>query len=258
MKMMVSLQIRILISLSSIYTLTEIRFPTKIKEFQTLLKVIISITSFLSVLGSMAIIVTYLFLKEMMARHTFLIYLSIADLFITLSSLLGILTQVSSLDSSKHRSTISSSTNSALGNWYKVQVAVQVFETESSILWTMGVAVNMFALAVVKPKVYRWGIKLVVVLHLVFWVIPFILTLWLLLAGFLWYDSDATPGFCAIVGRSTHHNSTMDIDQSQQYPIIVGYEMWLYLAFIVLLVLYITLSCYICKKVGCYDALMTK
>ena len=219
----------------------EIFFPTKTVQFQILLKVVVSVSCLLSIIGSIAIILSYAFFKEMrtLARHT-LVCLSIADLLLNLSGFLGIVTEVSSLEAALH---------SPLGNWCKTQAAVLVFGTESSIMWTIGVAVYMFVLVVVQPKMQRWGLKLVVVLHFVCWGIPFILTLWLLLDGYLWYDSAATPGFCAIVGRSTHDNVSAGDEQPELYPIIVGYEIWLYITFIVLPALYVTLSYHVRTKV---------
>ena len=147
-----------------------------------------------------------------------------------MSGLLGIVSKVSALEPHDESDTLEHK-NSPLGNWCKTQAAGLVFGTESSILWTMGVAIYMFTLVVVQPKMKKWGLLLVTVLHILCWGIPFILTLWLLLAGFLWFDSAATPGFCAIVGRTTHANKTVEHHNPELYPIIVGYEMWLYIAF---------------------------
>ena len=222
----------------------EIFFPTKTVQFQTLLKVVVSVSCLLSIIGSTAIILSYAFFKEMrtLARHT-LVCLSIADLLLNLSGFLGIVTKVSSLKADQF------ALHSPLGNWCRTQAAVLVFGTESSIMWTVGVAVYMFVLVVVQPKTQRWGLKLVVVLHFVCWGIPFVLTLWLLLDGYLWFDSAATPGFCAIIGQSTHDNVSATDEQPKLYPIIVGYEIWLYITFIVLPALYVTLSCHVRTKV---------
>ncbi len=227
-------------------------FPTRTVEFQILLRVVVSVSSILSVIGSIAIILSYALIKELktLARHT-LVCLAIADLLLNVSGLLGIVSEVSALDPDESSTLAHVDKNSSLGNWCKTQAAVLVFGTESSILWTVGVAVYMFALVVVQPKVRRWGVILVAILHVVCWGVPFILTLWLLLAGFLWFDSAATPGFCAIVGRTTHTNNSVQHTSPELYPIIVGYEIWIYITFVVLPVLYIALSCYIRKNVSC-------
>lgn len=233
-------------SLININDSESIFFPTHTKEFRTILTVVVAITSILSVIGSLLIITTFAFFKEIrtLARQV-LVCLSVADLIVATASLLGLLTDFSSKfedgKTPKHH----------LRNWCKTQAAFHVFATESSILWTIAVAVYMFVLVVVQPSRHKWGVKLVAVFHIVCWGIPFLPTFWLAIDGYLGYDSAATPGFCAIVGNHTKMGFHLTTEDGRVvYPIIIGYEIWLYIAFIVLPILYISVRCRVRIKVS--------
>lgn len=227
----------------------KIFFPTQTEQFKIILTVAVSITSILSVIGSLLIIITYALFKEIrtLARQL-LVCLSVADLIVATVSLLGLMTNFSTkFEEEKFTNT----TNLDLYNWCKAQAAFHVFGTESSILWTIAVAVYMFVLVVVRPKMRKWGVKLVVLLYVACWGIPFILTLWLAIDGFLGYDLAATPGFCAIVG--IRMNAGLDVSTEEShvvYPIVIGYEIWLYIAFVVLPLLYISVRCHVHVKVS--------
>ena len=56
----------------NISTAEKIIFPTRTIEFQILLRVVVSISSILSIIGSTSIILSYAFMKELrtLARHT--------------------------------------------------------------------------------------------------------------------------------------------------------------------------------------------
>lgn len=214
-------------------------------DFKILLTIAVSVTSLLSLIGSLAIILTFVFFKEIRTLgRQLLVCLSVADCLVAVASLLGLWTDFSSK--------VGKSTSIALFNWCKTQAAVHVFGTESSILWTMAVAIYVFVLVVVQPRwPQNWGIKLVSLLHVLCWGIPFVLTLWLAIAGYLGYDLAATPGFCAIVGeRMSSLAYQFHEGDFVVYPIVIGYEIWLYLAFITLPVLYISVRCSVQLKVN--------
>ena len=230
----------------------KIFFPTQTEQFKTILTVAVSITSILSMIGSLLIIVTYCLFKEIrtLARQL-LVCLSVADLLVATASLLGLITNFST----KFEDVQSTNATSVdLYNWCKTQAAFHVFGTESSILWTIAVAVYMFVLVVIRPKMRQWGVKLVVLLYIACWGIPFILTLWLAIDGFLGYDLAATPGFCAIIGFKMRIGLDVSTEESHVvYPIIIGYEIWLYISFVVLPVLYISVRCRVHIKVSVPD-----
>ena len=220
---------------------SKIFFPTESEEYLTALRVLVTVTCVSSIIGSGAIILTYLCFPDIrtLARQL-LVNLSVADFTAALSILAGLFVFYD--DFLK---------GGAVSEGYQraclTQAVFAVYATQSSVLWTIAIAVYMFAIIVLKKP--SLGKKIVVVSYIVCWGIPLILTVWLAVAGFLGYETGATPGFCAIKGL-TGDSSSPDTHRTAVYPIVIGYEMWLYIAFIVLPILYIAIKCHIKVKVS--------
>lgn len=217
---------------------TRIFFPTESEEYLIALRVLVTVTCISSIIGSGAIILTYICFPDIrtLARQL-LVNLSIADFTTALSILVGLLVFYDKL--------LDGNPSVGYQRACLAQGVFAVFATQSSILWTIAIAVYMFAIIVLKkPSV---GKKVAVVSYVVCWGIPLVLTVWLAVDGFLGYETAATPGFCAIRGWSGGSSNPAE-RRNEVYPIVVGYEMWLYIAFIVLPVLYIAIKCHIKVK----------
>ena len=209
----------------------------------------VGVTSVLSLLGSFAIIATYLAFREIrtLARHL-LCCLSGADLVIAAASLASLAIFAELAREEKEESCNSGEGPSPrLRRSCIAQGVFIVFATESAILWTMAVAIYMFVLVVLSRPTL--GKKLVVPFHVACWGLPLVLTVWLVSDGFIGYEPGATNGICAITGtrfgRNDSHGSARHSHKVVQYPIALGYEVWLYAAFLVLPVLYITIQCHV-------------
>ena len=219
---------------------TKIFFPTESEEYLTALRTLVTVTCIASILGSGAIILTFLCFPDIrtLARQL-LVNLSVADFVVALANLVGLL---AFYDKFLHGNVSTGYRRACLA-----QAVFAVYGTQSSILWTIAIAMYMFAIIVLrKPSL---GKKIAVVSYVVCWGIPLILTVWLAIDGFLGYEIGATPGFCAIKG-SKGDTGNPNESRVAVYPIVVGYEMWLYIAFIVLPILYIAIRCHVKVKVS--------
>ena len=227
----------LLVNETVIINSSALRFPTESGEYVTTLQVIVATTCVLSILGSSLIIVTYLAFPDIRTKaRELLVFLSIADFVVAMSNLIGLFSFFEKLTIDYTHGNLTKSMK-LTKDLCTAQAAFEVFGTESSIFWTLAIAVYIFIVAVLhKPSVAK---KSVFLFHVICWGVPLILTLWLGIDGFLGYEVGATPGFCAITGTVVY-NSTKEV---LKYPIILGYELWLYVSFIVLPVLYVTIIC---------------
>ena len=181
---------------------------------------VVATTNALSIIGAGMIIVTYLAFPDIRTRaRQLLVNLSIADFIAALATFLGATVYYDKLVETGHES--KTDLNSETHDWCVVQAAFTVYGTESSILWTIAVALYMYVIIVLRrPKL---GTKVLVGSYILCYGIPLILTLSLALTGYLGYEVGATPGFCAIKGSVGHNPNSTD---TQVWPIIIGYELW--------------------------------
>jgi G protein-coupled receptor 157 len=77
------------------------------------------------------------------------------------------------------------------------------------------------------------------------WGIPAVIVIWFSIANFFGLKHESTPGWCSIITTQnvTVGNATQRVNVI--YPVIVGYAVFVYLAFVILPVCYITIKCYI-------------
>lgn len=222
-------------------------YPTDSEAYLIVLQIAVATSCILSIFGSSLIILTYLCFKDIrtLARHL-LVSLSIADFIVAMANLIGLLFYYKRFVPTTPQSGINynnSSDNFIPDHWCEVQAAFTVYGTESSIFWTIAVSLYMFVLIVLQKPL--WGKRLVLLFHIICWGVPFILTVWLGVDGFLGFEHSATPGFCAIKGTIEITGSNSTETYQAVYPIIIGYEIWLYVAFILLPIFYITASCHV-------------
>lgn len=189
-------------------------------------KIAISITSVLSIIGASFIIFSYVAFRKIRTQtRQLLVNLSIADLVLALSSLIGALVYYGNA-----RLKEATQGSDKLQQMCAAQAAFTMFGALSTMFWTVAIAFYLVVL-VILHKQTSW--VLVAVLYVVCWGIPGVLTIWLGVSDHLGLHRGATNGFCAIVPG---------VNSSNPYIVVVGYDMWLYLAFILLPAFYVTLQ----------------
>lgn len=193
---------------------------------ETVYRVAISVTSILSTFGAAFIILSYFAFPKIRTRtRQLLVNLSIADLVLSLSSLIGALVYYENVGLQQR-----TKDSDVLQRLCAAQAAFTVFGALSTIFWTVAIAFYL-CYVVLSHKHSR---LLVAIVYVVCWGVPGVLTIWLGVSDHLGLYPGATNGFCAIIPGANSSNS---------YVIIVGYDMWLYLSFIILPVLYVILNC---------------
>ena len=220
-------------------------YPSDSEGYLIVLQIAVAVSCILSIIGSSLIILTYFCFKDLrtLARHI-LVCLSIADFIVATANLIGLLFYYQRFVTVTSPS-YNSSDDYIPKHWCEVQAAFTVYGTESSILWTIAVSLYMFVLIVLQKR--HWGKNLLLFFHIVCWGVPFVLTLWLGVDGFLGFEHSATPGFCAIKGTVEVPGSNGTETYQASYPIIIGYEIWLYVAFLLLPIFCVISSCHVKK-----------
>ncbi len=191
------------------------------------LKFFVSVFCIFSIGGSLLIIIAYIFFKETrtLARQL-LVNLSVADLVTALANLVGLLTNFD-------RFKVLHDENYGQSNWISIYCTVQAFfaqlGTDSSILWTIAIALYlMLAIVLGTPKI---AAKLLPVYYIISWGIPMTVMIWFAVVGFLGFEPNTTPGWCAIKSNPS-------------FAVAVGYTVFVYIAFLVLPCISVVITCY--------------
>ena len=178
----------------------------------------------LSILGSLLIIFSFVFFKSIRSNVRFiLVNLSLMDFGVGFANLFGILYKYGN-----HLSNSSDPSSGVLTYTAQQVCLVQAFFalwcTHSSIIWTILLSAYLYLLVAHQRSTHT---KYVFLLFYLFgYGIPLLSSLWLLLTHRLGYAPYNSSGWCAVKATDTNGINP------NIYVIAVGYDMWIYLSFV--------------------------
>ena len=198
-------------------------FPIHGRGFFIARNVAIGITCLLSIVGSLAIMASFVFFRQHRTVTRFLLFnLSLADFLVAIVNLVGVSTSYKYIDANEtlHATFRNNATCVVTGG-------LGIYAADSSILWTIAVISYLYlALACCRPS--RTANVIVGLVLLVFcWGVPMIVLIYLTVKRYFGYEPGLSPGFCTFV-RESNSNTT------EEYISIIGYQMFLYPAFVIL------------------------
>ncbi len=217
-------------------TQTEVDFFIRVLH---VIEYAVYVTCILSILGSLLIILTYLFFRDLRTKvRLILLHLSLMDLGIGLSNLIGTAVDFNkyyykyyNYDNNQYGLTEFLHPNTTIQTLCKTQAFFAMYCTYGSVFWTNCLALYLyFAVVHHSAKIDK----------IVFWFssvfcysMPLILSLWLILTERLGPTPFGSGGWCSIV-------NVHPLDGQKDYFLVsFGYDMWIYLTFILVPVLYI-------------------
>ncbi len=208
---------------------------SKHKDFPALEPLVI-ITCILSILGSLLIILTYIFFRDLRTKvRLILLHLSLMDLGIGLTNLIGTAVDFSAKFSN---TSMEHYEHPGMLKICKTQAFFALYSTYGSVFWTNCLAVYLYSTIAYNRTNYS-----VYVLRFCCgfcYIMPLILTLWLLLTDRLGPSPIGSEGWC-----------TFSATGKEDYFITAfGYDMWIYLTFIFVPVLYIGTRAHINHEVS--------
>ena len=197
-------------------------------EYIITLKFLVSIFCILSIAGSLLIIIAYIAFKETrtLARQL-LVNLAVADFVTALANLVGLLTNFERFHLRDENYDHDQS------KWISIYCTVQAFfaqfGTDSSILWT--IVVTVYLLSAIVLKKHNITSKLLPFYYIISWGIPLVIMIWFAVVGFLGFEPNTTPGWCAIKSEPS-------------YAVAVGYTAFVYIAFVILPIISVVIISY--------------
>ncbi len=205
-------------------------------------RVVIGVTCFLSVVGALLIIFSYVFFKTLRNdARLILVHLSLMDLGVGLTNLIGNFIYFDRYYYPNGPCSVFQQPSQAyISHLCVIQGFFAHFFTQCSILWTVSLAVFLyFRILQHKTQLSRT----------ILWFscgfcygIPTIVCLWLVFTNRFGY-SPYNTGWCSIL--------IIDIEtlQPDVYVAVFGYDLWIYLAMILVPILYLSVQVFIRQKV---------
>ena len=224
-------------------------------------RLIVGLSCCLSIVGALLIILSYLLFKNLRSRaRLVLVHLSLMDLGVSLMNLLGNILHFDSyyVHNAPSASTSISSTNTnaagderslicqvyyppeseAIQRTCAAQAFLAHYFTYGSVLWTIALAVFIYFVIVHYRKSYVKNVLRVS--YVVCYGFPVIICVWLFFTDRLGYSPN-NGLWCSIILEQHNKKDT--------YAAFFGYDLWIYLAFLVVPIFFIVVKLYICEKV---------
>ena len=239
---------------------------------ETGIRVVVILTCALSVLGSLIIVFSYGYFKQLRSKpREILLHISLMDFGVSLANLIGAsvyfdrfyhipffntsdLTLDSEYDDDDD-ATVSDHTFTApstIEGFCTAQAFFAGYFTLGSIFWTIFLSIYIYIFLLyqnTKPNLPNYSFLMS---YLISYGTPLIILLWLLLTHRLGYSPYNSSGWCSLIVQDP---STGDIDI---YAVVFGNDLWIYLAIIIIPTLYFASHNYIHKNLvsimGTYNA----
>ena len=227
---------------------TPLTPPINHSSVSDALRIISGVTCSLSIIGSLAIILSYVFIREIRSKaRELLVHLSIMDLIYTTANFVGLIVPYDKY--LFYRQKIPEYNN--FERLCKAQAFFAVYGTIGSILWTLGLAVYLYYRIVSHD--HRVTKRIVMMLYVVCYLLPLYPSLWLLLRGHLGYPPSAheSGGWCTVLIGS---DNTKESKYDQELLLIMVDDLWIWLTFIIMLPIYLVVHCQIRAEVCTYDS----
>ena len=213
---------------------------------QISVRVAVWITCSLSMLGALLIIFSYVCFKTMRSRaREILVHISVMDFLVAASNLTGAAVDFDRFYNCTKGTDSCSSHPASVDYWCKTQAFFAIYCTLGSVLWTVSLSVYLYFLIThhgTKKAKYSLYFS-----YFFCYLLPLLLTLWLLLTGKLGYSPYQSAGWCTAIFTDPR---TM---QRYIYTAVISYDLWIYLTFIIVPILFISVHFYIRSEVGLHS-----
>lgn len=221
--------------------------PSYILHKKRGLQAVVGVTCVLSLVGSVLIILSYLFFRDLRTNaRLILVHLSVSDLGVSFANLSG---DAASFGQYFNQSLAFVEQRKGLyppyiDNLCKFQAFAAHFFTISSVLWTLMLAAYMYMVTTKLSRLSVKGNRAFNLFASVFcYGIATIVNVWMICTERLGYSPLNTSGWC---GTIAHNVITKETDY---IGVVLGYDLWILLTCFFIMVIYLSLHLYIKQEV---------
>ena len=206
------------------------------------LRAVVGVSCSLSILGSLLIILSYILFKKRRTRaREILLHISLMDLGVALANLIGLSVYFDQYYAS-HLLDKSNKVPAYIDGLCRTQAFFAAYCTYGSILWTIALAGFLYFLIIhhkTRIAIYFFWFS-----HIVCYVLPLLVSLWLVLTKRLGYSPVDSSGWCSLNSRD------LSMGKADIFITVFGNDLWIYLAIVTIPILYLSIRCYIANQVS--------
>jgi G protein-coupled receptor 157 len=214
------------------------------------MRAVVGVSCCLSILGSLLIILSFILFKKRRTRaREILLHISLMDLGVALANLIGL-----SVYFDRYYIydlyTVNSSYKvpSYIDGLCKTQAFFAIYCTHASVLWTIALAGFLyFVIVYQKSRIatyFLWSS------YIFCYVVPFLVTMWLVLTNKLGYSPFDSSGWCSLILTVAFNSEGQSYRHINLVATIIGYDLWVYLAFITIPIFYFSIRCHLANMVS--------
>ena len=228
------------------------KLPDYVFKKGVAVRAVMGVVCSLSIIGSLLIILSYVLFKNLRTRaRYFLVHLSITDLVLAVSNLVGVVANLDNVTNDH-----SNSSMEITDSYYcRVQGFLTLYSTLSSFLWTVQLAFLVFILVTAgNPK--RITKFLMWFCYLLCYGLPLLPSVWALVTRRTGYAPLSSVGWCTLKSQQVYYYGPEDSQNEVYcakvdiYANVVAYNMWIVVSFGVILLAYLSVHCHINNKVS--------
>lgn len=203
-------------------------------------RAVVGITCCLSILGSLLIVLSYVCFKSMRSKtRQILVHLSLMDLGVALANLIG---DAVYFDQYLYRPDAADGNTDTITALCKTQAFFAAYFTYGSILWTVALATYIYFLTLYCDT--KLATRFLKFSYVFCYVLPFLLSLWLVLTGRLGYAPYDSTGWCSLILKDP------DTGRVELFIAVFASDLWFYLAIVLIVLLYLAVRIYTHEQVS--------
>ena len=208
------------------------------------LRVVVGLVCALSIVGSLLIILSYICFKSRRTKaREVLVHISLMDLGVGLANIIGLSVYYDHYYFHGPAPTY-------IDNLCKTQAFFAAYATLGSVFWTISLMVYLyFRIVYSHTKLSLYYLRFCYVLCYGF---PLLISLWLVLTGKLGYSPYDSAGWCSLITKNPR-DGKVDVFVS-----IFANDLWMYVAFLLIPVLYMAVRLFVSNKVRYFSAANSK
>jgi len=206
-------------------------------------RLVVGITCGLSVIGSTLIILSYLLQKKNTNAKKILLQISLMDLGVSLTNLVGLSVYFDRFYLVNADATKITTTHPYIDGLCKTQAFFAMVFSMASVLWTTALATYLYVTIIhsKKPKLARYT----------FWAnfvicygLAVLVSVWSVLTKKLGYAPYDSSGWCSLITIDP-----LNIHRRYVFRAIVVYDMWIYVTGFLIIIIYVALKSFVSGEV---------
>lgn len=202
-------------------------------------RAVVGVVCCLSIIGSLLIILSYIAQRNRTKTREILVHISFMDLGVSLSNLIGLSVYFDRFYDDRFYD----NTPKYIDNMCKTQAFFAAYCTLGSIFWTTALAGYLY-IVILHHRDPKYSLYFARFCYFICYGLALGISIWLVVRGNLGYSPYDSSGWCTMVVKN------FVTGESDLFISVFGYDLWVYLSILLIIILYVAIKIYISNQVS--------